>query len=107
VVTDEQPLDSDETTPPREPFAHLSNNPYFGIRSPLLQTVLFVGFALGGLWLAGMGVFRRFPLGEGPHLGPIIIGVLWFALGAFAVYMGIRRMRWKREYERVMGRSPW
>lgn len=112
-MTHHQPTDNGqsasrgESTPPDEPFAYMSTNPYWGIRSPLLLTVFFVGFTVAGLWLVAMGLLQRFPLGEGPHLGPIVGGLLWAAIGVAATYVGFRRMRWKREYERVMGRSPW
>jgi hypothetical protein len=93
--------------PPPEPFAYMKTNPYWGIRSPAITMGFFFVIVLVGVWLAGMGVLQRFPLGSGIHWAPIVGGILWAAMGAGGTYVGIRRWRWKREYERVMGRSPW
>lgn len=45
--------------------------------------------------------------GDGAALFMAIAAVVLVAGGASNTYMGVRRVQWKREYERVMGRSPW
>jgi hypothetical protein len=59
-----------------------------------------------GLWVSGAGVvmFR-----DRPDISSAVIVVAGLGTsiaGVAGIHMGIARMKWKREYERVMGRSP-
>ncbi len=90
--------------PPKEPFAYMSGgqSPIPKIRTPVLE--LMFGFAI-----LGLGVYE-FVMVLRQH-GPIAAGLVPLiglgSVGAFGMYVGLRRLLWKREYRRVMGRPPW
>lgn len=104
---DDHAATGDAPSPPQEPFPHLTNHPSWGIRSPTFFALFFTGFALFGLWVMYSGAMEYARSGDGAALVMAIAAVLLVAAGAINTYMGVRRWQWKREYERVMGRSPW
>lgn len=106
-LEDEHPATADSPSPPQEPFPHLTNHPSWGIRSPTFFALFFTGVALCGLWVIYSGATEYARSGDGAALFMAIAAVLLVAGGAINTYMGVRRWQWKREYERVMGRSPW
>ncbi len=97
-------------TPPEEPFAYVSQNRgllTLKIREPLLMGLFFLALTV-------VGVIFFLQVKKGADAGAEgAMGVAWLILAIFGglgvIGMGIAavRWRWKREYERVMGRSPW
>lgn len=92
--------------PPEEPFAHMTNNPQFGPNSPVFLTLFAGAYTMAGGYVTWLGL-RAATTGRWSGLGIMFIGFCWMAVGAYGTYMGVRRWQWKREYERVTGRSPW
>ena len=103
---DEEREGGGQISPPEEPFAHMTNHSFFGVNSPVFLTLFGIGLGLFGIWAIGLGLVRLGRTGQGEHLMAVVIGLPFVALGAVASFMGVQRMKWKREYERVMGRSP-
>jgi len=77
------------------------------VRSPAALTIMYAGVLCFGSWVtwAGITAYTKEDANAGIVLA--IAGLVMVASGVGFTYIGIRRWRWKREYERVMGRSPW
>jgi hypothetical protein len=99
-----------DPTPPREPFAYVSQDRgllTLKIREPALMFVFFLGLTV-------LGVIFFLQVKKGADQGAEgALGVAYLILGIFGVLgvigmvIAAVRWRWKREYVRVMGRSPW
>ncbi len=72
------------------------------IRTPILEILFFGTFTLVGVYILVLVVRQHGPIGVG-----VFVLILFAAPGGFGVYVGVRRLLWKREYTRVMGRPPW
>lgn len=101
------PASGDQPSPPEEPFAYLSNNPGYTVRSPLGTIVVYAVFVGFGAWLTTSSLMEYPRARDGWLLAMAVVGAISMAGGIYVVYMSFRRWQWKREYERVMGRSPW
>jgi hypothetical protein len=99
-----------QPTPPKEPFAYVSQERgllTLKIREPAAMAVFFLVFIGAGIvffLLCKQGADRG-------DQGALAVGYLILAifggLGLIGFGIAVRRWRWKQEYIRVMGRSPW
>lgn len=99
-----------EPSPPKEPFAYVSQERgllTLKIREPALMFVFFLALTV-------LGVVFFLQVKKGADQGAEgAMGVAYLILGIFGVLgvigmaIAASRWRWKREYVRVMGRSPW
>ncbi|MGO4599276.1 hypothetical protein [Terrabacter sp. 2RAF25] len=99
-----------EPMPPKEPFAYVSQERgllTLKIREPALMFVFFLALTV-------LGVIFFLQVKKGADEGAAgAMGVAYLILGIFGVLgvvgmvIAAARWRWKREYVRVMGRSPW
>ena len=104
------PTDPTGPRPPKEPFSYVSQERgllTLKIREPLLMGLFFLALTV-------VGVIFFFMVKKGADQGAEgAMGVAYLILAIFGglgvIGMGIAavRWRWKREYVRVMGRSPW
>lgn len=106
-MTNGRTASGDEPSPPEEPFAYLSNNPGYALRSPTGTIIVYAVFASFGAWLTCSSLLEYPRARDGWLLALAVVGIFSVAVGLYVMYMGVRRWQWKREYERVMGRSPW
>ncbi|GAA2743859.1 hypothetical protein GCM10009868_19290 [Terrabacter aerolatus] len=95
-------------TPPKEPFPVPEGGLFIGqIREPWVMTVFFAVIAVAGVVL--FVVCKK--AADGGAQGALGAGwallAMFGAVGLLGIVVGIRRWRWKHEYVRVMGRSPW
>ena len=95
-------------TPPKEPFPVPEGGLFIGqIREPWVMTVFFAVIATAGVVF--FVVCKK--AADGGAAGALGAGwgllAMFGAVGLLGMFVGIRRWRWKREYVRVMGRSPW
>lgn len=95
---------------PAEPFAYMSrpggSRPK--IRSPrgLLLFGLFLIVAAVAALVLAVAVPASLP-NDGAIAAGIFVFAIFGGLGVTAVIMGVKRIRWKREYVRVTGHEPW
>ncbi len=96
--------------PPREPFSYVSQDRgllTLKIREPAVMAVFFALFIAVGVvffLLARQGVETG---AEGASTAATLILVVFGVIGLIGLGIALVRWRWKREYVRVMGRSPW
>ena len=98
------------TSAPKEPFSYVSQERgllTLKIREPLLMGLFFLALAV-------VGVIFFFMVKEGADQGAegamgvaYLILAIFAGLGVIGMAIAAVRWRWKREYVRVMGRSPW
>ena len=98
------------TTAPKEPFSYVSQERgllTLKIREPLLMGLFFLALTV-------VGVIFFFMVKKGADQGdpgamPVayLILAIFGGLGVIGMAIAAVRWRWKREYVRVMGRSPW
>ena len=99
-----------EPTPPKEPFSYVSQDRgllTLKIREPAAMAVFFLLFIVVGVvffFLARQGVESG---AEGAGTAAVLILAVFGVLGLVGLGIALARWRWKREYVRVMGRSPW
>lgn len=91
---------------PKEPFSYMGSNR--SIRSPLGQ-VIFASF----IFLIA-GVFFVMALTGSAQTGrpglavlAVVLLLVFGGLGTAAMIIGVKRMRWRREYIRITGQRPW
>lgn len=95
--------------PPREPFAYMSdqNASVPKIREPILEILVGAFFVAFGVVILASEIAKA----HNHTGGSVGVGLLMFllaaCLGGFVLYMGTRRLLWKRAYRRVMGHNPW
>ena len=97
-------------TPPKEPFAYVSQERgllTLKIREPALMAIFFLAFIVVGIVFFLM-LKKQADAGAD---GALNVGYLLLAIfcggGLVGLGIALRRWAWKREYVRVMGRSPW
>jgi hypothetical protein len=102
-MTDPMPV------PPREPFAYMSDqrSAIPKIREPVLEILFGLFFVAFGVVILVIEIVKAHNNTGGSVGVGVFLLLLAAGLGSFAIYMGMRRQRWKREYRRVMGRNPW
>ncbi|MFM6847974.1 MAG: hypothetical protein ACKOVB_02600 [Terrabacter sp.] len=99
-----------EATPPREPFAYVSQDRgllTLKIREPALMFVFFLALTVLGV-IFFLQVKKGADQGAEGAMGVayLILGIFG-GLGVIGMVIAAVRWRWKREYVRVTGRSPW
>ena len=107
------PTDSTDPTgptPPKEPFAYVSQERgllTLKIREPLLMGLFFLAFTVVGVIFFLMVKKGADQGAEGAMGVAYLILAIFGGLGVVGMAIAAVRWRWKREYVRVMGRSPW
>ena len=99
-----------EPTPPREPFAYVSQDRgllTLKIREPVLMGLFFLAFTVVGVIFFFMVKKGADQGAEGAMAVAYLILAIFGGLGVVGMAIAATRWRWKREYVRVMGRSPW
>ena len=107
-----------EPTPPKEPFAYVSQERgllTLKIREPILMGLFFLAFTFVHVVLVfttGVVFFLQVKKGadqgaEGAMGVAFLILAVFGGLGVIGMAIAAARWRWKREYVRIMGRSPW
>ncbi|QDP95060.1 hypothetical protein FOE78_03260 [Microlunatus elymi] len=75
------------------------------IREPWVLIVIFGVTALFGVWVMIVAVI------DGHHAGGLALAAVFMVVlvgcGGVGLYVGIRRLSWKRTYRKVTGRNPW
>ncbi|MEO6996635.1 MAG: hypothetical protein ABI112_00955 [Terracoccus sp.] len=97
-------------TPPREPFASISKQGGLfavGIREPWMMLLFFAVFFVVGIVFFRMAKSGSDSGAEGAMAVSVLILVVFCGLGVVGMVIAAVRLRWKAEYVRVMGRSPW
>lgn len=97
-------------TPPKEPFASISAQRGLfsvGIREPWMMFVFFAAFFAVGIVFYFMAKRGADAGAEGAMAVSLLILVVFCGLGIIGMVIAFLRLRWKAEYVRVMGRSPW
>lgn len=96
--------------PPREPFAYVSQERgllTLKIREPLVMGLFFLAFTVVGVVFFLMVRKGADPGDAGAAGVSYLILAVFGGLGVIGMGIAAARWRWKREYLRVMGRSPW
>lgn len=99
---------SASTTPPKEPFPVPEGGIFIGqIREPWVMTLFFA--VVAGAGVAFFLACKK--AADGGAQGALGAGLallgMFGVVGLMGIAVGVVRWRWKREYVRVMGRSPW
>jgi protein-S-isoprenylcysteine O-methyltransferase Ste14 len=97
-------------TPPKEPFSYVSQDRgllTLKIREPALMALFFLAFIVVGVIFFLMLKKQADAGADGALNVGYLILVIFGGLGLVGVGIALRRWAWKREYVRVMGRSPW
>ena len=98
------------STAPKEPFSYVSQERgllTLKIREPLLMGLFFLALTVVGVIFFLM-VKKGADQGDpGAMPVPYLILAIFGGLGVIGMAIAAVRWRWKREYVRVMGRSPW
>ncbi|CAN7482840.1 hypothetical protein LJR027_003113 [Terrabacter sp. LjRoot27] len=97
-------------TPPKEPFSYVSQERgllTLKIREPALMFVFFLAFTVVGVIFFFMVKKGADQGAEGAMGVAFLILAIFGILGVVGMAIAAVRWRWKREYVRVMGRSPW
>jgi len=97
-------------TPPKEPFAYVSQDRgllTLKIREPILMGLFFLAFTVVGVIFFLMVKKGADQGAEGAMGVAYLILAIFGGLGVVGMAIAAVRWRWKREYVRVMGRSPW
>lgn len=99
-----------DAQPPREPFAYVSQDRgllTLKIREPLAMGLFFLAFTVVGI-VFFLVVRKDADQGAEGAMGvAYLILAIFGGLGVIGMAIAAARWRWKREYVRVMGRSPW
>ncbi len=95
---------SQDPVPPKEPFAYMSGgqSPIPKIRTPVLELLLGMAIVIFGIYFPVDALVQHSGLGAG-----FFLFVMFAAVGGLGAHVGWRRLLWKREYTRMMGRTPW
>ena len=98
------------TPAPKEPFSYVSQERgllTLKIREPLLMGLFFLALTVVGVIFFLM-VKKGADQGD-PAAMPVayLILAIFGGLGVIGMAIAAVRWRWKRQYVRVMGRSPW
>lgn len=96
--------------PPKEPFAYVSQDRgllTLKIREPLVMGLFFLAFTVVGVVFFLMVKKGADPGDAGAAGVAYLILAIFGGLGVIGMAIAAARWRWKREYVRVMGRSPW
>lgn len=99
-----------EPTPPPEPFAYLSRQGRFvtlAIREPVAMLAFFAVFFGIGVILFLVTLQGVNQGAEGALMAAVVLLVGFCGLGLVGMVIAWVRLRWKRDYVRVMGHSPW
>jgi len=105
-----QPSTSAGVQPPKEPFAYVSQERgllTLKIREPLAMGLFFLAFTVVGIIFFFMGKTGAAQGAEGAMGVAYLTLAIFGGLGVIGMAIAAARWRWKREYVRVMGRSPW
>jgi protein-S-isoprenylcysteine O-methyltransferase Ste14 len=97
-------------TPPKEPFSYVSQDRgllTLKIREPALMALFFLAFIVLGIVFFLMVKKGADQGAEGAMGVAYLILAIFGGLGLVGLGIAVRRWAWKREYVRVMGRSPW
>jgi hypothetical protein len=97
-------------TPPREPFSYVSQERgllTLKIREPALMAIFFLAFIVVGIVFFLMLKKQADAGADGAMNVGYLILAIFGGLGLVGLGIALRRWAWKREYVRVMGRSPW
>lgn len=97
-------------TPPKEPFAYVSAQRgllTLKIREPWMMLVFFTAFFAVGIVFFFMARRGADTGAEGAMEASLLILVVFCGLGVIGMVIALLRLRWKAEYVRVMGHSPW
>lgn len=105
-----QPSTPAGAQPPKEPFAYVSQDRgllTLKIREPIVMGLFFLAFTVVGIVFFFMVKKAADQGAEGAMGVAYLILAIFGGLGLVGMGIAVARWRWKREYVRVMGRSPW
>ena len=106
MITPDPPepeADASLPDPPQEPFAYLSGPNR--IREPWFLIITFGLTSAFGIWVM-INAVRGHHHAGGLTLAAAFMVVL-VGCGSIGLYVGIRRLIWKRAYRRATGHNPW